>query len=206
MKIIVFGLWLTLGTYSFCWAQLTQTDTLLADIGVNQLPDLLPSKMLFTQRAVWGSRGLVRNWRPLTIQNRQSELKIRRNMLKIHRFVGLTTLAGMVGQGFLGAKLYRNYSPSLKNSHENMALGINITYTTAALLSLTAPPPMVRRKGFSGVRLHRGLAILHLSGMIATNVLARKISDNPSLKPYHRAAAYTTFAAMTVSVVSLKFK
>lgn len=127
-------------------------------------------------------------------------------MLKAHRIMGLTTLAGMVAQGFLGAKLYHNYSPGLKNTHQNLAKGINICYTATAFLSLTAPPPLVRRKGFSGVKLHRGLAILHLSGMIATNVLSHKIAENVALKPYHRAAAYTTFAAMTVSVIALKFK
>ena len=206
MKLLFFGLWFSIYTGSSCWAQLTQTDTLLADIGINQLPDLLPSKMIFTQRALWGNKGLVRIWRPLTIQNRQNELKIRHNMLKMHRFAGLTTLAGMFAQGFVGARLYTKYSAGLKNTHENIARGINIGYTATALLSLTAPPSFVHRKGLSGIRLHRTLAILHLSGMIATNVLARKISDNPTLKPYHRAAAYTTVAALTVSVISLKFK
>ncbi|MBC3791609.1 hypothetical protein FH603_2115 [Spirosoma sp. LMG 31447] len=41
--------------------------------------------------------------------------------------------------------------------------------------------------------------------MIATNVLAQMIATNANLKPYHRAAAYTTFGAYAASVLALTF-
>jgi hypothetical protein len=44
-----------------------------------------------------------------------------------------------------------------------------------------------------------------MSGMIATNILAGQIENNPDLKPIHRAVAYTTFAAYTAAVVVIKF-
>jgi hypothetical protein len=44
-----------------------------------------------------------------------------------------------------------------------------------------------------------------MSGMIATNILANNIDANPSLKPYHRAAAYTTFASFAASMVVITF-
>jgi hypothetical protein len=57
----------------------------------------------------------------------------------------------------------------------------------------------------SSVKIHRWLAIVHMSGMIATNILANNIDANPSLKPYHRAAAYTTFASFAASMVVITF-
>ena len=48
---------------------------------------LLPDRMIFTQRLLWGEKGLMRKMKisPLTIEQRESELKIRRRMLKIHQ-------------------------------------------------------------------------------------------------------------------------
>lgn len=188
-------------------AQLSQTDTLLAAIVSSvEAPVLLPEKMIFTQRALWGNHGLVRIWRPLNVENRRQEFKIRRTMFKIHQTTGLVTFLGMMAQGLVGAKLYNNYSDDLKKTHQGLAMGVNIGYTTTALMSLTAPPAIVHRKGFSSAKLHRGLAMLHLTGMVMTNVLARQIQQHPQLKPYHRAAAYTTVAAFTVSILSFKLK
>ncbi|RYF65220.1 MAG: hypothetical protein EOO39_25230, partial [Cytophagaceae bacterium] len=71
---------------------------------------------------------------------------------------------------------------------------------------LTAPPPVVgARKGFTTIKLHKYLAIVHLTGMVATNVLAHMIDENASLKPYHRAAAYTTFGAYAASILAITF-
>jgi hypothetical protein len=44
-----------------------------------------------------------------------------------------------------------------------------------------------------------------MSGMIATNILAGQIENNPDLKSVHRAVAFTTFAAYTAAVVVIKF-
>ena len=190
-----------------CRAQISQTDSLLADI-VNSVesPVLLPEKMIFTQRALWGNRGLVRIWRPLNVENRREEFKIRRTMFKIHQATGLLTFVGMMAQGFVGSKLYSNYSDNLKRVHQNLGRGVNIAYATTAIMPLTAPPAIVYRKGFSSAKLHRGLAMLHFTGMILTNVLAHQIQRNPELKPYHRAAAYTTVSALTVSILSFKLR
>ena len=172
---------------------------------------LLPHKMLFTQRAFWGPKGLLRVMKvaPLTPEGRAKELTVRRTMLITHQIGGFVTLAGFVAQGLLGAKLYiakgQEYADT-KNWHERSATFINIAYGTTLALSLTTPPPVIgARKGFTSIKLHKYLAIVHLTGMIATNVLAGMISGNPELKPYHRAAAYTTFGAYAASVVALTF-
>jgi hypothetical protein len=188
-------------------------DDLLAGLSDStQAPaELLPHKMIFTQRAFWGPRGLLRsmNMAPLTPEGRAHELKIRRTMLIAHQIGGFVTLAGFVAQGLIGAKLYNAKGQEYvdtKKWHERSATFINVTYGTTLLLSLTAPPPVVgARKGFTSIKLHKYLAIVHLTGMIATNVLAQMIEGNRSLKPYHRAAAYTTFGAYAASVLSLTF-
>ena len=172
---------------------------------------LLPDHMLFTQRAVWGKKGLVRLFggTELTLERREKELRIRRSMLKLHTVMGFVTLAGFVAQGILGSQLYNAQGErytQLRNWHEATAMAINISYASTALLSFTAPPPAVgQRRGISTIKLHKYLAILHTAGMIATNILASKIREDYTMKPYHRAAAYTTFGAFAASIIVLKF-
>lgn len=172
---------------------------------------LLPDKIIFTQRIFWGEKGLMRNFNAfeLTPEKRQKELKVRRTMLVAHQIMGMATLGGMIAQGFVGAKLYSagpsNYN-SLKNTHEALASAVNIGYFSTAALSLFAPPKMLNeRKGYSSIKLHRGLAIVHMTAMIATNILAGQLEGNPSLKPYHRAAAFTAFGAFAASMIVIKF-
>lgn len=168
---------------------------------------LLPPKIIFTQRMLWGEKGLFRTagWAPLTVEHRKKEMQTRRFMLKAHQVLGFVTLGGMVAQGIVGSQLY-NGKPELRDTHEALATGINITYSMAALSSLFAPPPLVNRdKGLTSLRLHKWLAVVHMSGMIATNILAGQIENNPDLKPIHRAVAFTTFAAYTAAVVVIKF-
>jgi hypothetical protein len=172
---------------------------------------LLPDKIIFTQRLLWGEKGLMRNFNAyeLTPEKRQHELKVRRTMLVAHQIMGFATLGGMVAQGIVGAKLYNatgsDYQ-SLKDTHEALATAVEIGYFTTASLSLFAPPKMLNeRKGYSSIKLHKGLAIVHFTGMLTTMILAGQLESNPSLKPYHRAAAFTTFGAFAASMIVIKF-
>ena len=168
----------------------------------NATPDLLPERMIITQRLFWGENGLLRKTgiAPLNLENREKELKIRRKMLKAHQIIGYTTLAAMVAQGFIGGKLY-NGDYSLYKTHKNMAKVVNATYFTGAALSLFSPPPLTNKKtkGFSSIKAHRFLSNIHFSAMIITNM----VSD--SNKKAHKAAAYTAFASYATAVVVFKF-
>ncbi len=151
----------------------TQTIDLLGELesGVTGTVKLLPDHFIFTQRMMWGEKGLMRNFKSfeLTPEERQKELKIRRSMLVAHQAAGFLTLGAMVAQGFVGSKLF-NGNYDVKDAHEALAIGINIGYISTASLSLFAPPKMVEeRKGYSSIKLHKALAIVHMSGMIATN-------------------------------------
>ncbi|NBV11082.1 MAG: hypothetical protein EBS04_06405 [Chitinophagia bacterium] len=62
-----------------------------------------------------------------------------------------------------------------------------------------------RDKKLTSIRLHKWLAIAHMSGMLATNILASQLENNYALKPYHRAAAYTSFVSLAAAMVVIKF-
>ncbi len=191
----------------------TATVDLLGEMNQNnqEKTKLLPDKIIFTQRLLWGEKGLMRNFSAyeLTPDKRQNELKVRRNMLVAHQIMGMLTLGGMVAQGIVGAKLYNstgsNYR-SLRNTHEALASAVSVAYFSTAALSLFAPPKMLNeRKGYSSIKIHRDLAIVHFTAMVSTLVLAGMLESNPSLKPYHRAAAYTAFGAFAASMIVIKF-
>lgn len=163
---------------------------------------LLPDRMIFTQSLLWGERGLMRKtgWSPLSTEQREKELKVRRKMLKIHQLIGYVTLAGMVTQGIMGTQLYKGRS-RYYDTHETIGNLTSISYFTGAGLSLFAPPPLTNKKhkGLSSIKAHKYLATLHFSAMVATNVLAE---ENTKL---HRAAALTAFGSYATAMLVFKF-
>ena len=164
--------------------------------------ELLPRKMVFTQRILWGENGLMRmtQWSPLTIEQREKELKVRRKMLKAHQIIGFVTLAGMIAQGVIGTQLYKRDYRHYKK-HKTIGNLTSIGYFTGASLSLFAPPPLINRisKGLSSSQAHKYLATIHFSAMVATNLLAE---ENQQL---HRAAAFTAFGSYAAAILVFKF-
>lgn len=188
-----------------------QSDSLLQQlISANTIDSSLiqpPSKMLFTQRALWGTNGILKNRFSGNdlVANRKTDLKIRRTMLQLHQIGGFVTIGGMLAQGIIGSQLYKG-DYKVKDLHENVGMAVNLTYGFTALNGLFAPPSAFSRdKKITSIRLHKWLAVLHLSGMIATNILGTQIENNVSLKPYHRAAAYVSFASLATALVVIKF-
>jgi len=162
---------------------------------------LLPDRMLFTQRLLWGEKGMMRKFNKfeLTLEKREKELKLRRKFLVAHQVLGYVTLAGMIAQGVLGSQLY-DAKYNYYDAHKTIGNLTSATYFTTAALSLFAPPPLKsEKKGLSSTRAHKWLATVHLSAMVATNVLAE------SRKKWHRAAAYTAFASYATAMIVLTF-
>jgi hypothetical protein len=82
---------------------------------------------------------------------------------------------------------------------------VNIGYFTSASMALFAPPRAKdRAPGFSTVKLHKYLSIVHLSSMIATNILSGMTESNPNFKALHRATAYTAFGSFFASIVVIR--
>lgn len=184
-------------------------DDLLNSLTTDSLTQvkLLPDHFLFTQRLLWGKKGLMRSFNSfkLTPENREKELKLRRTMLFIHQGCGALTSLGMIGQAIVGIKLY-NGDSGIKDLHEGLATGINISYITTATMSLFAPPKMLdERKGYGSIKVHRYLALVHMAGMITTNLLADQLETHPELRTWHRAAAFTTLASFVAAEVVIKF-
>ena len=188
-----------------------QTDSLLQTLLVDEKIDtqlIAPKKMLFTQQLIWGNNGILKNRYGSTqdlVERRKIDLRIRRKMLQIHQIGGFVTLGGMLAQGIVGSQLY-NGSYKLKETHEKLGAAVNLSYGLTAINALFTPPSTFKRdKKLTSIRLHKWLAIVHMSGMIATNILGTQIENNYALKPYHRAAAYTSFVSLAAAMVVIKF-
>ena len=164
---------------------------------------LIPKRMIFTQRALWGNKGLLRKFGifPLNVEQREKELKLRRSMLKIHQIIGYLTLAGMVTQGFLGGKLYNNWERGLYNTHKTVGNLTSISYFTGAGLSLFSPPPLINKKskGLSSIKAHKYLASVHFSAMLATNVFKKRNQQ------IHKISAYTAVGSFAAAILVFKF-
>ena len=199
--VIVFSLLISSESYS---QEKELFDLIITD--ENATPDLLPERIIFTQKIFWGENGILRKTgiAPLNLENREKELNLRRSMLKTHQILGYFTLGAMVAQGFIGGELYNatgdRYN-SLYKTHKNMSKVVNVGYFTGAALSLFSPPPLVNKKtkGFSSIKAHRFLSNIHFSAMVITNM----VSD--SNKKAHKAAAYTAFASYATAVIVFKF-
>lgn len=169
--------------------------------------ELLPDRIMFTQKIFWGERGLLRRTGIVRLneENRIKELKIRRTMLVTHQILGYATLAGMIAQGIVGQRLYTGEN-QLKDLHEGLAGAVNVGYFTGAALSLFAPPPLISKqiKGLNSIKAHKILASVHFTAMVATNLLADKAED-PRYAKIHRAAAFTAFGAFAGATIVMKF-
>lgn len=196
--------WLTFFFVLLCSVdhQAQDLEDIFGTIEQENAVDLLPEKMLFTQRMLWGENGLLRRAElaPLTPAQRSREIELRRKMLVAHQALGYVTLASMIAQGIIGGKLY-NGDTSLKSAHETMAAVVNVSYFTGAGLSLFAPPPLINRteKGLSSARAHKWLASIHFSAMVATNLLTESDTE------LHRIAAYTAFGSFATATLVLTF-
>ena len=164
---------------------------------------LLPKRMVFTQKLFWGENGLLRkiNLTPVNQEQRQKELKLRRVMLKTHQIIGFVTLAGMITQGFLGGKLYKNWNIDRYNAHKTIGNLTSASYFTGAGLSLFSPPPLINKKykGLNSIKAHKYLASLHFSAMLATNIFKNKN------RKIHKYSAYTAVGSFAAAIMVFKF-
>ena len=168
----------------------------------NENVQLIPDKMIFTQKIFWGEKGLLRKTgiSKLSIENREKELILREKMLKAHQIIGYVTFAAMITQGIIGGKLY-NGENDLFDTHKNLGNFVTGSYFAGAALSLLAPPPIISKeiKGLNNIKAHKILANLHLPAMIATNIYSDRDRD------IHKASAYTAFASYTLAMIAITF-
>ena len=185
----------------------TDTSLLLGDMMLDETPPLLPERMIFTQRWIYGEKGLLRTtgWVPLTLENREKEMKVRRAMLVTHQLVGYGTLAAMLGTATTGILLYNNRID--KGIHEGFVSATNAGYIAGAALAFLAPPPLISRSGgrWDSIDWHKFFAIMHISGMISTNILSGYANQGGNWKLAHGLAGGFTALTFTAAFVSIKF-
>lgn len=168
---------------------------------------LLPDHFLFTQRIFWGKNGLCRKlgWFPLTVEGREREMEIRAVNTKIHKATGYLALASILGAGITGQMAYKGNEQAAE-IHGVFTTVAGISYGTSLAFKLFCPPPMKdRESGLTKLNLHRALSIVHLTSMVTTFILAGELEDNPSMVPYHRAAAITAFSSLLAATVIINF-
>ena len=194
-------------TFNFSFSQnnfFEEFENLIED----EEPILLPEKMIFTQKILWGEKGLFRKTgiSNLTLENRERELIVREKMLKAHQIIGYITFAGMIYQGILGGKMY-NGDYSVYDTHKKLGKIVTASYFTGAGLSLFTPPPLVSREkeGINNIKLHKILANVHIPAMIVTNIYSDKQNESNKYREIHKNAAYTAVASYTLAMITIIF-
>jgi hypothetical protein len=179
---------------------------------------LLPDVLSPGEHIMWGRHGLMRTVGlfPLTEESREKEMVLRRTMLTVHELAGFATLASMIATATYGQLTLNGYT-SLGETHQTLA-GITIgAYFFTAAMSLLSPPPLVRRNEWNTISIHKGLAIVHFTGMILTPLLAEGVAReergsgtsretiNRDKAHIHQVSGYITTAAFAAAMISVTF-
>lgn len=186
-------------------------------------PRLLPQALSPVEQVLWGENGLMRSTgiAPLTPQSRMTELKVRRAMLTVHQLGGYVTLGLLIPTIIQGQRDLQNwndatngvrpFSRGLNRTHKLLGELTFASYMTTASFALFSPPPLIRRDDWDTVKLHKTLAWIHFTGMIALPILgsmayhASSVKEAKTLRTIHQITGYTTAAAFSISMIVLTF-
>lgn len=167
-------------------------ETFRIDSGINQLASsdiLVTDSLSFRAKLFWGEKGLFRKIN-LAPNNRKSEMKLRRNMLQWHQRLGLLTLGAITYQFISGKKQYNNnfenFDLDRQTRHKIAGYTTYGLYLATASLSISAPPPMKQTKGLSSTKIHKYLAIVHFTAMIAQPWLGYKAARSANADDYNK--------------------
>ena len=173
----------------------------------SQTLPLLPDRLGPMEVVFWGKGGAMRKLFdfPLTPEGRESEMRLRRNMLGLHQLGGFVTLAAMAATMVVGQKVY-NGDRDLRQIHKALAFTTVSAYFSTAAFSLFTPPPLIRRNEWSSISTHKMLGTLHFTGMLAMPVLGTLIREgNTELRPVHLGVGYATLAAFGAAMLVITF-
>lgn len=173
---------------------------------------LLPEKLSFFERGMWGEDGFLRNIgiaSPLTPEVRKGELSVRRTMLTMHQIGGFVTLGLMGATVFYGQRYLDHGQKSDGNMHQLFVAATITSYSATALLSVFSPPPLIRRDETSTTTIHKTLAWVHFAGMVVTPILGAVIKKRGGSyyqqAHLHQVSAYITTAVFTAAMVVMTF-
>ena len=187
-------------------------DTLGSDLLIPvQKPRLLPKRISFMEKYLWGENGMVRKMGivpALSSKERIHELHIRRTMLTAHQIGGFTTLALMLSAAYFGQQVIDGHR-HMGDIHQALVTATMISYSITGLLAILSPPPLIRRDEGGTVVIHKTLAWIHFAGMIITPILGSMIGGrrhfNINKAHFHQIAGYITTAVFTASMLVITF-
>jgi hypothetical protein len=175
-------------------------------------PDsLLPSTLGPMEHVFWGRHGLMRGIGfPLDEDTREKELSLRRTMLTLHQIGGFLTLGIMTATVITGQQIVNNpnSTDAVYSRKRLLAKATIYSYFTTAGLALLTPPPMIRRKQFSSLTLHKAFGVVHFTGMVIAPILGTMLTsgeDYDSVLRYHQINGYVTLAALAGAMLVITF-
>jgi len=149
----------------------------------------IKDSLSFRTKLFWGNSGLFRKTN-LAPPDLRSEMKLRRNMLQWHQRLGLITLGAIAYQFISGKKQYNNnfenFTTERQKRHKILGYTTYGLYLSTASLSFLAPPARKTTKGLSSTKIHKYLAIIHFSAMIAQPWLGYKAAKSTNADDYDR--------------------
>ena len=169
----------------------------------------IKDSLSFRTKLFWGNSGLFRKTN-LAPPDLRSEMKLRRNMLQWHQRLGLITLGAIAYQFISGKKQYNNnfenFTTERQKRHKILGYTTYGLYLSTASLSLLAPPARKTTKGLSSTKIHKYLAIIHFSAMIAQPWLGYKAAKSTNADDYDRYINLHNIAgSVTIVSFSLAF-
>lgn len=174
-------------------------------------PKLLPDKMSFMEKILWGENGLTRKVGlvgSLSPDEREYELDIRRVMLTSHQIGGFATLALMLTADYFGQRVIDG-NRRAGDTHQTLVAATIVSYSLTALLAVLSPPPLIRRDEESTTTLHKTLAWIHAAGMIITPILGSMIGGrrhfNIDKAHFHQISGYITTAIFASAMIVVTF-
>jgi hypothetical protein len=167
---------------------------------------LLPSRLGPMERLLWGEHGAMRRLgMPLTEENREKEIFLRRGLLTAHQVGGFLTLGAMTATAVTGQMMVNDPERDLRGRKVLLVNATIISYFATALLAAVTPPPMHRRDQWSSISWHKLLATVHFTGMVVTPILGYRIEGDEDRRSFHQYAGYATLAAFTGAMIVVTF-
>lgn len=171
-----------------------------ADTSVSPLDTL---RMSAWERVWWGRRGLMRvtglfpTHPEAPVEDFRQIAHVRRRMLSLHQLAGLATVASMAVTVYGGQRAIDGHGSGLHEASLPVTIGL---YSATATLALLSPPRLLNRRGFDTMTIHRALAVLHISGMIITPLLAPDGEDGDGAR-VHQAMGYATLGTLAAAML-----
>lgn len=142
-----------------------------------------------------------------------ARMERRHRMLRWHQGFALTSLGLLTAQNIIGQILYSRLqsvgggpTADLQQMHRMLAYATFGTYAVAAPLAIFAPAGQVEGSGIDAVDIHRGLALVHGTGMAIMPWFGMYVAGERQrgadferierLRKGHLAAGHITWAAL----------